>query len=42
MTGNTYVTGSEDVGLWIEVQETAENTGGWNAAVSQAVQIASP
>ncbi len=42
VTGNTYVTGPEDVGLWIEVQETAENTGGWNAAVSQVVQIASP
>ncbi|HTY96213.1 MAG TPA: hypothetical protein VMB91_04180, partial [Solirubrobacteraceae bacterium] len=42
VTGNTYVSGAEDVGLWIEVQETAENTGGWNAAVSQAVQIASP
>ena len=42
VTGNTYVTGPEDVGLWIEVQETAENTGGWNASVSQVVQIASP
>ena len=41
-TGNTYVTGAEDVGLWIEDQETAENTGGWNVAVSLAVQIASP
>jgi len=42
VTGNTYVTGPEDVGFWIEVQETAENTGGWNAATSLAVQIASP
>ncbi len=41
-TGNTYVTGPEDVGLWIEDQETAANTGGWNLAVSLAVQIASP
>ncbi len=42
VTGNTYVSGPEDVGLWIVDQETAENTGGWNVAVSQAVQIASP
>ncbi len=42
VTGSTFVPGSEDVGMWIEVQETAENAGGWNAATSQAVQIASP
>ena len=41
-TGTTYVAGAGNVGLWIEDQETAENTGGWNVAVSQAVQIASP
>jgi alpha-tubulin suppressor-like RCC1 family protein len=41
-TGNTYVTSAEDAGLWIEDQETAENTGGWNVATSLAVQIASP
>ena len=42
VTGNTYVTGPEDVGLWIEDQETAENTGGWNVADSLVLQIASP
>ena len=42
VTGSTYVTGPEDVGDWIEDQETAENTGGWNVAVSLVVQIASP
>ncbi|HUH80052.1 MAG TPA: hypothetical protein VLZ06_01895 [Solirubrobacteraceae bacterium] len=41
-TGNTYVSGPEDVGEWIEVHERAENTGGWNVAVSLAVEIASP
>ena len=28
VTGETYVTETEDVGMWIEVQEHAENPGG--------------
>ena len=37
----TYELGAEDGGHTIEVRETAENTGGWNAANSEATAIVS-
>jgi alpha-tubulin suppressor-like RCC1 family protein len=42
VTGETYVPTTEDVGKWIEVQERADNPGGYEISVSQAVQIAPP
>ena len=41
-SGETYVPGAEDVGLWIEVQERATNPGGWEVSISLADQIATP
>ncbi len=40
--GQTYTLGSEDVGMWIEVQETAANSGGFNVATSEAVEAIPP
>ncbi len=38
--GETYAPVAADVGSWIEVQERAENPGGYELAASKAVQIA--
>ena len=40
--GQNYTLGGEDVGMWIEVQETAANSGGWNVATSEAVEAIPP
>ena len=40
--GETYTPSAEDVGMWIEVQEKAENAGGWNISTSHALQVAPP
>ena len=42
VTGETYVPTAEDIGLWIEIQEHAENPGGFEISISHAVQIAPP
>ncbi|HTY97395.1 MAG TPA: IPT/TIG domain-containing protein, partial [Solirubrobacteraceae bacterium] len=42
VTGETYVPTSEDIGFWIEVQEHAENPGGFEIAASPGLQIAPP
>ncbi len=42
VTGETYVTKTADVGQWIEVQERAENPGGFEIVASHALQIAPP
>ncbi len=42
VTGETYVPTSEDVGFWIEVQEHAENPGGYEVSTSLGLQIAPP
>ncbi len=38
----TYTLGGEDVGMWIEVQETAADSGGWNVSTSEAVEAIPP
>jgi len=42
VTGGTYVAKEEDIGKWVEVQERAENPGGYEISASHAVQIAPP
>ncbi len=42
VTGETYVAKKEDVGQWLEVQERAENPGGFEVIASHALQIAPP
>jgi alpha-tubulin suppressor-like RCC1 family protein len=41
-SGQNYTVGNEDVGMWIEVQETAANSGGWNVSTSEAVEAIPP
>ena len=38
----SYTLAAEDVGTWIEVQETALNSGGWNVASSEALEAIPP
>ncbi len=40
--GQTYTLGGEDVGTWIEVQEKAANSGGWNVSSSEIVEVIPP
>ncbi len=40
--GQTYTLGAEDVGMWIEVQESAANSGGWNVSSSEALEVIPP
>jgi len=40
--GQSYTLAAEDVGTWIEVQETALNSGGWNVASSEALEAIPP
>ncbi len=37
-SAQSYTLAAEDVGMWIEVQETALNSGGWNVASSEAAR----
>jgi alpha-tubulin suppressor-like RCC1 family protein len=37
--GTTYTTGAEDVGQWVEVNETAGNSGGYGGAISNAIFV---
>lgn len=41
-TGKNYTPVAADDEQWLEVQEKAENPGGWEISTSQAVQIAPP
>jgi alpha-tubulin suppressor-like RCC1 family protein len=41
-SAQSYTLTAEDVGMWIEVQETALNSGGWNVASSEAVEAIPP
>ena len=38
----TYTLSGEDAGMWVEVQETAANSGGWNVSGSEAVEAIPP
>src|SRR6202023_3364438 len=37
--GTSYTTGAEDVGQWVEVNETAGNSGGYGGAISNAIFV---
>ena len=41
-SGQSYTLAGEDVGMWIEVQETAANSGGWNVSTSEALEAIPP
>ena len=41
-SGQSYTLSSEDVGMWIEVQERAANSGGWSVSSSEALEAIPP
>ena len=41
-SGQSYTLTGQDAGMWIEVQETAANSGGWNFSTSEALEAIPP
>jgi alpha-tubulin suppressor-like RCC1 family protein len=41
-TAQSYVLTAEDIGMWVEVQETAITSGGFNVATSEALEAIPP